>query len=74
MTFRLDFEGANGNGDGGEYEVKKIWDNAIYDRESDGGHLPSLHYLVSWKTYPKEENTWKPALAVQQLCNRIIIF
>ena len=46
MTSQLYFEGANGNNDGGEYQVKEIWDNAIYDRESDGGHLAGLYYLV----------------------------
>ena len=54
-------------GDKGEYEVKAIRDSAVYARESESGHLPGLYYLVSWKGYPKEENTWEPASAVQHL-------
>ena len=29
-----------------EYEVKAIWDNAIYARKLEG-HLPKLYYLVT---------------------------
>ena len=50
-----------------EYEVEGIWDSAVYAKESTTGHLPGLYYLVSWKGYPKEENTWEPALEVQYL-------
>ena len=52
--------------DSGEYEVETICDSAVYARESTG-HLPGLYYLVFWKGYPKEENTWKPYSAVQHL-------
>ena len=31
----------------GEYEVEVIWDNEVYSRESESGHLPGLYYLVS---------------------------
>ena len=48
----------------GEYEIEVIWDSAVYARESKSGHLPGLHYLVSWKGYSKEENTWKPVSMV----------
>ena len=51
----------------GEYEVKAIQNSAVYARESESGYLPSLYYLVSWKEYPKEKNTWEPALIVQHL-------
>ena len=51
-------------GDNEEYKVEAIRNSAVYARES-AGHLPGLYYLVSWKEYPEEENTWKPALAVQ---------
>ena len=51
----------------GEYEVEAIWDSKVYARESKSGHLLSLYYLVSWKGYPEEENTWEPASAVQHL-------
>ncbi len=60
MTFKLEFES---DGDGEEYEIKAICDNAVYAKESEG-HLPGLYYLILWKGYPKEENTWKPASAV----------
>ena len=50
--------------DSGEYEVEAIRDSAVYARESDTGHLPGFYYLVSWKEYPEEENTWELASAV----------
>ena len=55
----LDFEA----GDSEEYEVEAIRDSAVYARESEG-HLPGLYYLVAWKGYPEEENTWEPVSAV----------
>ena len=63
-----------GDDKSGEYEVEAIWDSAIYARESKSGHLPGLYYLVSWKRYPKEENTWKLASAVQHLRKLISSF
>ena len=53
-------------GDDKEYEVDGIRDSAVYARES-AGQLPGLYYLVSWKGYPEEENTWEPASAIQHL-------
>ena len=50
-----------------EYEVEAIRDSAVYAKESESGHLPGLYYLVSWKGYPEEENTWEPASAVKHL-------
>ena len=47
-----------GDNESGEYKVEVIRDSAVYARESESGHLPDLHYLVSWKGYPEEENTW----------------
>ena len=58
----------------GEYEVEAIRDSAVYARESESGHLPGLYYLVSWKGYPEEENTWEPASAVQHLRKLISSF
>ena len=52
-----------GDNDSGEYKVEAIWDNAVYAKESEG-HLPKLYYLVFWKRYPEEENTWEPASTV----------
>ena len=47
--------------------MEAIWDSVVYARESESGHLPGLYYLVSWKRYLEEENTWEPTSAVQYL-------
>ena len=47
-----------------EYEVEAIRDSAVYAEESESGQLPGLYYLVAWKRYPEEENTWEPSSAV----------
>ena len=60
--------------DSGEYEVEAIRDSAVYARESESGHLSGLYYLVSWKGYPEEENTWEPYSAVQHLRKLISSF
>ena len=59
--------------EGGEYEVEAIRDSAVYAR-GPAGHLPGLYYLVSWKGYPEEENTWEPYSAVQHLRKLISSF
>ncbi len=59
--------------DGKEYKFKEICDSAVYARESES-HLSSLYYLVSWKGYPKEKNTWEPALVVLHLYKLISTF
>ena len=59
----LEFEAGNSK----EYKVEAIWDSAIYDNESESGQLPGLYYLIMWKRYPKEENTWELSFGVQQL-------
>ncbi len=72
ITSRLEFKN---DGDGEEYEVEAICDSAVYTKELNSGHhLPGLYYLVSWKGYPEEENTWEPALVVLHLCKLISIF
>ena len=60
--------------DGKEYKMEAIWDSVVYVRESKSGHLPGLYYLLSWKRYLEEENTWEPALAVQHLKKLISLF
>ncbi len=52
--------------DSEEYKVEAICDNAVYVKESEG-HLLGLYYMVLWKDYPEEENTWEPTLTVLQL-------
>ena len=59
---QLDFDFEAGNNK--EYEVDGIRDSAVYTKKSITGQLAKLYYLVSWKGYPKEENTWEPALAI----------
>ena len=50
--------------DSKEYKVKVIQDSVVYASESVLDQLPGLYYLVAWKKYPKEENTWEPSFAV----------
>ncbi len=69
-TSKLEFES---NCDGKEYKVEAISNSAIYARKSDG-HLLGLYYLVSWKGYLEEENTWAPASVVIHLCKLISNF
>ncbi len=68
--FKLEFK-SNINGE--EYKIKAICDNAVYMRKLES-HLPGLYYLVLWKDYPKEENTWEPASAVLYLHKLISTF
>ena len=58
----------------GKYKIEAIRDSAVHMKESESGHLPGLYYLVLWKRYPKEENIWEPASAVQQLRKLISSF
>ena len=46
-----------------EYKMKAIQESAVYTKEADG-HLLELYYLVAWKSYPEEKNTWKPSSTV----------
>jgi len=41
-----------------EYEVEEVLDSRMYRRK--------LQYLVKWKGYPHEDNTWEPEDNMQQ--------
>ena len=56
-----------------EYKVEAIRDSAVYAKDADG-HLPGLYYLVAWKGYPEEKNTWEPSLAVMHIRKMINTF
>ncbi len=60
-------------GDNKEYEVEAIIDNAVYGQQAID-QMPGLYYLVSWKGYPEEENTWEPSSAVIHLWKLINTF
>ena len=66
----LDFEAWNSE----EYKVEVIWNSAVYVNKSKSSHLPGLDYLIAWKGYPEEENTWEPFSAIQHLQNLISSF
>ena len=40
-----------------EYEAKKVLDSRLYHGK--------LQYLVKWKGYPNEENTWEPEVNLE---------
>ena len=63
-----------GDNNSGKYKIEAIRHSAVYARESKSGYLPGLYYLVSWKGYSEEENTWEPASAVQHLKKLISLF
>ena len=58
---QLEFEANNNE----EYKFEGILDSAVYKKKFEDGHLPGLYYLVLWKGYPEEENTWKLASTIQ---------
>ena len=70
-TLQLEFED---NGEGEEYEVEAICDNAVYAKESESGQLPGLYYLIFWKDFPEEENIWEPVSAIQHLRRLVSTF
>ncbi len=61
-------------GNSKEYKVETICDSEIYAKEFDSGQIPGLYYLVSWKGYLEENNTWEPALVVLHLCKLFSTF
>ena len=68
---QLEFKAGSDNE---EYEVEDICDSVVYVRKSEAGYLPGFYYLVSWKNYTKDKNTWKPGSAVQYLQKLVSIF
>ena len=60
-------------GNNKKYKVQAIIDSAVYAKEAKG-YLPSLYYLVSWKSYPEEENIWEPFSIVMHLWKMISTF
>ena len=69
-VMELDFEASNSK----EYEVEAIRDSAVYEVESESGYLLGLYYLIAWKGYPEEKNTWELVLAIQYLRKLISSF
>lgn len=57
-----------------EYKIETIWDSVVYIQVSESGYLLELYYLISWKGYFKEKNTWEPASAVQYLQKLINLY
>ncbi len=57
-----------------EYEVEAIIDSAMYGQQANNSQIPGLYYLVSWKGYPEEENTWEPSSAIIHLRKLISTF
>ncbi len=57
-----------------EYEVKAIINSAVYSQQANNNQISGFYYLVLWKGYPKEENTWEPSLAVIHLRKLISTF
>ena len=53
-VMELELEAGNSK----EYKVEVIWDSAVYASKLELGQLPGLYYLVVWKDYLEEENTW----------------
>ncbi len=42
-------------------EVEAIINSAMYGQQVNSNQMPGFYYLVLWKGYPKEENTWEPS-------------
>ena len=59
---QLDFEFKIGNNK--EYKINVIWDSTVYSKKLITNKLSIIYYLILWKSYPKKENIWEPALMI----------
>ena len=60
-------------GNNKEYKVEAIIDSTVYAKEAER-YLLGLYYLVSWKSYLEEENTWESSSTVMHLQKMISTF
>ena len=56
-----------------KYKVEAIKDSAVHAKKAEG-HLPGLYYLIFWKDYLEEKNTWEPSSVVMHLWKIIFTF
>ncbi len=66
---KREFEAINNK----EYEFETIIDSTVYGKEANN-QIPGFYYLVLWKGYLEEENTWEPSAAVKYLRKLINTF
>ena len=57
-----------------QYKIEIIYNSKIYPKKKTIDQLQKLYYLVSWKSYREEKNTWEPVLVVIYLCKMINTF
>ena len=62
-----------GNNDSKEYKVEAICNSIVYSNKLKSYPL-ELYYLVAWKGYSEEKNTWELILAIQYLQKLIRLF
>ena len=57
-----------------KYELKVIINSAIYGQQANSHQISGFYYLVFWKGYLEEKNTWKPSSIVKHFQKLISIF
>lgn len=55
-------------------KVEVITNSEIYAKKSDNSYLLGLDYLILWKAYPEEKNTWELVLIIYHLERFVTIF
>ena len=51
-----------------KYKVKAIIDSVVYNQQiNNSNQMPGFYYLILWKNYPEEKNTWEPSSVVIHL-------